>query len=217
MKIISFSLWGNKPMYCVGALENIKLAQEYYPDWICRFYYDNTVPLDVTNKITDMGGEIFKIDTNVGGNWGMFWRFAANDDPNMDVMISRDCDSRLNIREKVAVDEWLKSDKGFHTMHDHYGHRSVPILGGMWGSKKGCIDNMMDKILKWGNYANKGIDQHFLWRIIWPLVKYNSINHGIQWGSKWGECKEFPSHQPIKYGGTYVGEIFDENNNPVRS
>lgn len=217
MKIISFSLWGNKPMYCVGALENIKLAKEYYPEWVCRFYVDKTVPDDVINNILNEGGEVFKIDNDLGAYWGMFWRFFANDDSEMEVMISRDCDSRLNIREKVAVDEWLMSDKCFHIMHDHYGHRSVPILGGMWGCKKGCTDNITQKIMAWGNYANKGIDQHFLWRVIWPEVKNKCMSHGKKWGTRWGECKDFPIHDPIKYGGLYVGEIFDERNNPVES
>lgn len=217
MKIISFSLWGDKPMYCVGALKNIELARTFYPDWKCRFYVDRSVPIEVTEQLTNNGGEVKIVETNLGDFWGMFWRFFANDDPDTEVMISRDCDSRLNIREKVAVDEWLASDKGFHTMHDHYGHRSVPILGGMWGSKKGCIENMSQKIMKWGNYRSKGIDQHFLWRDIWPLVRDNSLKHGPQWGSRWGECLPFPEHPPLKFGGTYVGEIFDENNKPIVS
>ena len=216
-KIISFSLWGDKPMYCKGALENIALAKEYYPNWICRFYFDNSVPIKIVEEIKSLDAETIKIETKLGNNWGMFWRFMANDDLDMEVMISRDCDSRLNVREKVAVDEWLESDKGFHIMHDHYGHRSVPILGGMWGSKKGCISNMIGKIHQWGNYANKGIDQNFLSDCIWGLVKDKSLMHGARWGSKYGQCVDFPHHPPIKYGGTFVGEIFDENNNPVRS
>lgn len=217
MKIISFSLWGDKPMYCQGALENIMLAREYYPDWKCRFYVDHSVPKNIIAEIHGNGGDVQIFETNLGDFWGMFWRFYANDDPQMEVMISRDCDSRLSIREKVAVDEWLASDKCFHTMHDHYGHRSVPILGGMWGAKKGCIDDIGQKIMKWGKYATKGIDQSFLWNDVWPLVKDKSLKHGPQWGSRWGECVPFPSHPPMKYGGTYVGEIFDEKNNPIQS
>jgi len=38
--IISFSLWGNDPMYWKGAVKNIKLAKELYPGFICRFYVD---------------------------------------------------------------------------------------------------------------------------------------------------------------------------------
>jgi len=219
MKYISFSLWGSLPMYCVGAIENLKLAKEIYPDWKCLFYVDDTVPKNIVEDISKNDGEIiFMGKNNRGSFWGMYWRFTTNDRPDSDVFISRDCDSRLNFREKAAVDEWLVSDKGFHIMHDHYGHRSVPILGGMWGAKKGCIDNITEKIFKWGKYDRKGIDQHFLWNSIWPIVKDGKcISHGTQWAARWGEYKQFPQHDPLKYGGTYVGEIFDENNNPVKS
>ena len=215
-KVISFSLWGNIPMHCVGAIENIKLAVEVYPGWTCRFYVDDTVPKDTVNAILNENAEILMVQDKLGSFYGMFWRFFANDDPDVEVFISRDCDSRLSPKEKSAVDEWLSSDKEFHIMHDHYGHRSVPILGGMWGAKKGCINNITDKIAKWGRYDRKGIDQHFLWSL-WGEVKPKCISHGTQWGNRWIESNPFPEHKPFYFGGSYVGEIFNENNKPVES
>lgn len=216
MKIISFSLWGSAPMYSFGAVENIKLAREIYPDWQCRFYIDDTVPQSSIDAILKEGGVVFSVGDKRGNFWGMFWRFFANDDPEMEVVISRDCDSRLSLREKVAVDEWLLSDKCFHTMHDHYGHRSVPILGGMWGAKKGCIGGMIEKVMNWGDYANKGIDQMFLAHRIWPLVRDNSLNHSSI-HNRWASSVQFPSHGECKFGVKYVGEIFDENNRAIVS
>jgi len=32
-KIISFSLWGDNPVYTQGAIRNAELAKEIYPDW----------------------------------------------------------------------------------------------------------------------------------------------------------------------------------------
>lgn len=216
MKIISFSLWGDKPMYTVGALENIALANEIYPDWTCRFYVDKTVTEEVKSNIKNEGGEIYFIDSDKGSFWGMFWRFMANDDPNMEVMISRDCDSRLSYREKAAVNEWLVSEKMFHTMHDHYAHRSVPILGGMWGVKRGLITNMVDKALLWGRYGNKGIDQDFLRDVIWKDVKDTTLSHSSI-NNRWNFSISFPKHKESKYNVKYVGEIFDENNKAVIS
>lgn len=37
-KVISFSVYGDKPIYLIGAEKNIEAAVEVYPDWICRFY-----------------------------------------------------------------------------------------------------------------------------------------------------------------------------------
>jgi len=215
MNIISFSLWGNLPEYMIGALENIELAKEYYPIWKCRFYFDSSVDKEWITKISDAGGETVFIE-NVLGPWhGMFWRFLANDDPDVDAYIVRDADSRLNVREKVAVDEWMNSDKTFHVMHDHPCHRNTAIMGGMWGCKKGIIDDMGGRVERWGKYHRKGIDQSFLEADIWPLVKDNTMSHlGYCWDArKWGHFKKFPPHAELKFNGTFVGECYDEENN----
>lgn len=70
MKTISFSLWGNKPMYTFGALENIRLAKIIYPDWKCRFYVDDSVDKEVIRSILLAGGDVFKITENRGPFWG---------------------------------------------------------------------------------------------------------------------------------------------------
>jgi hypothetical protein len=40
--------------------------------------------------------------------------------------------SRISLREKCAVDEWLASGKGLHSMRDHPAHKQ-PIMAGMFG------------------------------------------------------------------------------------
>jgi hypothetical protein len=44
MKYVSYSLWGDNPIYCVGAIKNMNQIKEIYPDWQMIIYYDNTVP-----------------------------------------------------------------------------------------------------------------------------------------------------------------------------
>ena len=215
MKIISFSLWGNNPMYTYGALRNIDLAKEIYVDWKCRFYFDSSVSKEIIEKIEKNGGETIFVENIKGSFHGMFWRFLAADDKGVDVFISRDCDSRLNYREKVAVDEWLKSDKILHTMHDHPWHAPVPILGGMWGLKNGVLKNMSLRIDNWGDYHRKGIDQKFLKKSIWPELCGKCMRHDSQGFGRWGSYRKFPQHMPLKFGGKYVGEIFNEKDIPV--
>ena len=48
-KIISYSLWGDNPKYCVGAIKNAHQRQNFYPDWISRFY----VHEDVSKKYVE--------------------------------------------------------------------------------------------------------------------------------------------------------------------
>src|SRR5262249_24978441 len=49
--VISFSLWGSNKRYLAGALRNVKLASDIYPDWLCRFYVDETVPKETLDAI----------------------------------------------------------------------------------------------------------------------------------------------------------------------
>ena len=209
-KVISFSLWGENPMYWIGALKNIELSKEYYPGWICRFYIDSNSKQELINTIKGDNVELVLVDSKDSFH-GMFWRFWASEDSNVDIYLSRDCDSRITEREVVAINEWLESDKDFHIMRDHPYH-TVPILGGMWGCRNGLMRkiNLSEKINQWGKYERKGIDQDFLGQVIYPLVKNNSFEHsefGLNYGS---ETKPFSTE---RNNYEFVGDVFDENDN----
>lgn len=200
-KVISYSLWGDNPIYTHGALRNLEMAKEIYPEWTCRFYLDKNVPEDIVTKLKEGGAEVYKYMKD--GDWyAMFWRFLPASDPKVDVMISRDCDSRLTVREKEAVEEWLKSDKLFHIMRDHPYHKTE-ILGGMWGVKKPLLNNMKNLMgsYKMGNFWQT--DQNFLREKVYPIVKDQSMVHD-EYFDKTG----FPSS---RVDGEFVGEAFNEN------
>ena len=201
-KIIAFSLWGNKPFYNVGAIKNAELAKELYPQWICRYYVGTSTPLDTIKKLNSLDNTEV-IQMNLEGDWtGMFWRFYPSSDDDVEIMLSRDCDSRLSVREMLAVNEWINSDKGFHIMRDHPYH-NIEILGGMWGVKNNVLPNMkllIDEYLK-GNFWQ--VDQNFLKEIIYPKIKDNVMVH-----DEYFENKPFPSKR-INY--EFVGDVFDEN------
>jgi len=167
-KVISYSLWGDTPLYTVGAISNAKQAQEIYPDWICRFYiHSASVPEWVVEELKKQPNvEIVYYYDDVG--WGgMLHRFYPATEDDVSVMISRDTDSRLSMREKACVDDWLlNSDKKIHTIRDTCVHQSQ-MMGGLWGVRDGYlkwikphIDQMLNS-LKDGN-GKKGLDQDFL-------------------------------------------------------
>jgi hypothetical protein len=57
-------------------------------------------------------GDILFISPRNSVNWsGLFWRFYAFDDPNVNVVMVRDVDSPFTLRERLAVEDWLASDK----------------------------------------------------------------------------------------------------------
>jgi protein O-GlcNAc transferase len=204
-KVISFSLWGSNPKYTIGAIKNADKALEIYPDWICRYYLGRTVPIQVVEElIKRKNTEIFIM--NEEGNWtGMFWRFLAADDPNVDVMISRDTDSRVSLREKAAVEDWLNSDKDFHIIRDHPYHL-IEILGGMWGARNHVLTGISKAI----NQYQKGdfwqVDQNFLKQIVYPKIKNLAKVH-----DDFFEKKPLP-HKRENF--EFIGQVFDENDNP---
>lgn len=208
--IISFSLWGEKSMYWIGALKNIELAKKYYPDFVCRFYIDRNSKKELIESIKGDNVEVFLVDSKDSFH-GMFWRFWASEDPDVDIFLSRDCDSRISEREVLAVNEWLNSDKDFHIMRDHPWH-TVSILGGMWGARNGIMKkiDLSKKIENWNQYQRKGIDQDFLGQVVYPLIKDNAIEHSefnLRFG---GEVKTFPKK---RNNYEFVGDVFDENEN----
>ena len=200
-KIISFSLWGDNPTYTQGAIRNAELAKEIYPDWVCRYYIGRSTPQQTIDTLSSFDNtEVIVMD--VDGDWtGMFWRFYPAGEQDVDVVIIRDCDSRLNNREKDAVNEWLNSDKGFHIMRDHPYHKTE-ILGGMWGSKKGVTPNIKQQIESYIKGDFWQVDQNFLRDIIYPIVKNNSLVH-----DEFFDKKPFPSKNEPK---RFVGQAFND-------
>ena len=63
-----------------------------------------------------------------------YGRYLPLLDPSVDLMVSRDLDSRLTTREQAAVQEWIDTGLAFHVMRDNPFH-GTEILGGMWGAR----------------------------------------------------------------------------------
>jgi hypothetical protein len=206
-KIISFSLWGDSKIYNYGAVENAIIAKEIYPEWECWFYIGKGVLKNVKEYLSKMTN-VKIIDKSQEENKlsNMLWRFEPGFTTD-DIIISRDCDSRLNIREKLAVDEWLASDKDFHIMRDHpYGHRGR-VLGGMWGSRNG--------ILKEFNYIYETFCKNKNNKYLYDMDLFNKVIYWRLGGKIYvhatyfkyeKEAKDFPK---CIYDG-YVGEIIED-------
>ncbi len=208
MKIIAFSLWGDIPMYTIGAIRNAEIAKQIFPDWICRYYVANTVPLDIVERIESMDNTEVIMKDEPGTPHSMFWRFEPAWDSSVDYMIVRDTDSRLGVREKAAVDEWIGSGKKLHIMRDHPYHGTV-ILGGMWGCRPVLLPEMKTMTNEWlqNKEDKKGSDQHFL-QTLYPLVSSDSCVH-----DEFFEKLPFPMKREDDPVVKFIGQVFDENDN----
>jgi len=174
MKVISYSLYNDRPKDVLNAIINCFLAKEIYKDWVCRFYIDNTIPSFIKEALLTFDNvEVVEMERHTDSS-AMMWRFLPASDDSVDVMISRDADSWLSYREFICVEEFLKSDKKLHIIRDHCYH-SQKIMGGMWGAKKGLINDIGSLI---NEYKSKSCyDQGFLAECVYTKHLNESLIH----------------------------------------
>jgi len=210
IKLISMSLYGNLPMYTNGAIINAKLVSEIYPGWTMRVYCGKDV--SCKKELKNLGCEIVDMGQSHIHS-GMFWRFLAAWDTDVERVIFRDCDSRLNVREAAAVKAWEESELLCHAMHDHLHHRNLPLAGGMWGIRVPCLPiELKNDIELMGNRNQKRVkDMRFLDQYVYPLVKHSVLRHSSYVLNKW-TWDPFPEHD--SYDG-FVGQQYDENSNAI--
>lgn len=216
-KIISFSLWGKIRLYCIGAIKNAFLAKIIFPGWICRYYYDNTVPFEVIDYLKQLnntelvyiekpsGGTAFKDD----GQFGAFWRFYPLNDDDVEIFLIRDIDSRLSYYEYQEITEFMKSDNVIHSIRDNgealcrgcgtsfrnFIHgKDTRIIGGV----KLNIHEMIKNIDK--DHCPFYTEENFLNDTLYPLYK----NKFMQ------SSRSFDTRQP-KYCGPFVGAVVGED------
>jgi len=194
MNVISFSVYGNDPLYIEGIKENVLLAPKIYPGWQVHIYTDQNITT-TKDYVTILPRK------QSDGHSGMFWRFESAIN-RMGYTIFRDADSRLNVREAAAVKEWIRENKAsprpYHVMRDHPDHADWPMLGGMWGINGiSALPPFPDKM------TDKLDDMIWLADKVWPIAKNYMVHHSSV-DTKHPDARPFPDHEP--YEG-YVGEI----------
>ena len=175
-KVISFSLYGRHPQYTLGAIANARHARIAYPGWICRFYVADDVPESVISRLKDYGAEVINMGEH-SSHEGMFWRFLAMVDPEVDIALSRDADSRFTKCELLMVNEWLASGKKFHVIRWTSFHQ--PIMGGLWGVRGGVpnLKQLLEEYLRTAVATGRNVDQKFLKDNLYPQMKDNVFVH----------------------------------------
>jgi protein O-GlcNAc transferase len=226
MKVFSFSIYGNNPIYTIGGVKNAKLVKELFPDWNSIFYIADDVKSDIIEDIKSYGGIVELMPVNESFT-GMFWRFMAITRLDVDVMIVRDCDSRLSERDVASIDEFLISDKLYHIVRDHPIGHHYPINGGMWGCKQNPfikrINHHINDFLNI-NYRHlyntdeakkdsiRNADQMFLMQRIYPIAVNNCLVHDEYF--KYESFAKPINHDRKLNNYAFIGESIDENDEP---
>ena len=196
--IIAFSQWGDDNRYLTGAVNNAIVARYLYPGWMCRFYVDRSVPDTALADLMAQGAQVMLAPPEMpAGRYGPFWRFLVEDDETVAVFLCRDADAVMNIKERVAVQDWLTSGRAFHVMRDRPTQCEL-MLAGMWGAHRGNIGAMRDRIDAYLAARPKQIndrtaDQEFLRTAIWPIARQDVLAHDawLDFGTPRRFCADF--------------------------
>lgn len=202
-KYVSFSCFGDKEIYLCGAIANAELVTRFYPDWTAVFYLDAQADLAVGGTLRDCGSKVFLRSADQHGG-GMFWRFGACEIADAEAVIVRDTDSRITLREAIAVSEWLASGKSLHVMRDHPWHTNR-VMGGMWGLQgEHALETFSAVLQAESKSPHYGEDQRFVSEIVYPLFKRDVMVHDSFSRQEWRRKKFIE-----RTGGEFVGEAID--------
>lgn len=213
LQIISFSLYGNDSSYVETAVLNAELAPQIYPDWVCRFYVDETVSPIAITRLLQAGAQVVHIPDNIRHWAKTMWRFLPLTEDDVARVIFRDADSVISQREAKAVRDWVASGKMFHLLRDGGSHTEL-ILAGLWGAVGGAIPDFHNRI---NHYLNnvpvhpRFADQYFLREHVWLFARQSVCTHDRIFG--FAGSLDFPADTFSNFEITHVGK--DEGDYPV--
>ena len=163
MKVFSFCLYGTASYYYTGLLENIRIIQQYYPDFSIHVYLGECDPSWV---IPD---GVTVIRTGKAGPINMLFRYKALADA--DVGFVRDTDSRITERDRWCINRFLESSYTYHIIRDHVWHRSK-IMGGMFGWKESRMVEFDEN-----HPSGYGYDEGVLSDELYPAIRDRALIH----------------------------------------
>ena len=197
---ISYSLWGSNKVYTYGLVENALQIKKLLPEWTLRVHHNSSVPENVIAWLKAQDNvQLIPHDGDECKASNMFWRLEDLFLDDTTVLI-RDADSRISVREVRLINEWLASDRDFHIIRDHPGHR-VPILGGTMGCRNNCLKYIgtptglrdvnappiqFNDGVEFIRHFYKNVplptdrynlDQMFLYTYVYPIVSYRAMIH----------------------------------------
>ena len=152
-----------------ATLQIVSDAKKIFPGYLPRFYVSQEIEEGLITNLKEAGSEIVRKERKDGID-GMFWRFLAAADPEVEVVIVRDVDTRLTLRDKQSNDTWLSSEKDYHIVRDAWHHR-MEIIGGLWACRGEKIPHIEQLVANWKHKSFHWDDQIFLATKVYPWIR----------------------------------------------
>lgn len=133
-RIFTFCVYGTQPKYCQGMVRNLEYITTHFPEF--EVWIDIGADVPASYKATYSSFPRVRLFEHAIANGRlMSYRFFHIDDPDVELMLVRDADSRIGPRDIWCIQQFLASDKKIFTIRDHIYH-GMPIMGGQWGMRK---------------------------------------------------------------------------------
>lgn len=184
VNVFSFCLYGpENPYYYRGMFENIWIIEKYFPDWKVYIYLGCDVPEETREKLAAHSCVVLR-ETGITGAKTMVYRFFAIDEPEVDLMMVRDADSRVHWKDRWAIREFVRQPQFVgHSIRDNIVHR-IELCGGLWGMRKipgvsirELRDRYETEYIAEGKFPKYGYDQSFLGIYVYPLLVHRMLLH----------------------------------------
>lgn len=178
--VIAYCIWGTQSRYHMPLRETLKIAPHLFPDWTVRVYHDAALPETHLAPLRRAGADLHAVRPATGEpvHRRLLWRFDVCSDPGVKRFLVRDADAILSVKERVAVDAWLASDRYFHAMRDYFTHTDL-LLAGMWGGVGGILPDTGAMLRSFRPFRLEGdhVDQDLLTDRVWPTVRGSCLIH----------------------------------------
>jgi hypothetical protein len=190
-KVFSFCIYGTERNYYEGLLENIEIIKREFPEFEIYIYKGICDPSWVFDDSLKV------IETERSGAINMLYRYLPVTFAGVGFI--RDADSRITERDIWCIQEFLKSNKLYHIIRDHFYHKS-PIMGGIFGWRQ-PINFPLDLTSDIG-YSH---DMSYIEKHLYPLVKNNTLVHSNIYGYVGEHVEVITIPQKDKYD--FIGNV----------
>jgi hypothetical protein len=207
----SFSLYGHDDHYWRGLLENLHLLNIHMPNAKIIILYSQVPSAFLQSALACKNILLWKIRENT--KYRMIQRLLITDHFTSGIFFIRDADSRISERDIGCIQSFIQSDKQYHTIRDHFYHKSR-IMGGTFGFKKLpgmrslCFTELFNTWLQTRTLtAEYGLDEDFLRDSVFftvydsLIIHTNSVAHTSE--------HTIPIPMSLKDNTDFIGNVYD--------